>query len=270
MTSSKDIYLDLAYFDWGASNSVHIGGKFENKLVRVGDHSMLWDGDWRPEGVQLTFDNGSFFGTALGTWLESDSNTDQEFAYGLQAGARGALGRVSFSGGLGYYNIDAASVDCYYETGECFGNSVAPDGTYLYDYSIVEGFAEASTEVANLPVSLFVDYANNRDAGQFDTGISAGLKLGKAKKATGSWELAYAYQDLEADAVLGLLADSDFAGGGTDAKGHVVKVAYALTDKVKARFSYSMGERQDSNGLENRGVPYDYDTLFLDMEFKYD
>ena len=84
------------------------------------------------------------------------------------------------------------------------------NGAYLYDFSIVEAFAEASTEIANLPVSLFVDYANNGDAGQFDTGISAGLRLGKAKKA-GSWELTYAYQDLEADAVLGLLTDSDFA-----------------------------------------------------------
>lgn len=268
--SSKGIYMDLAYFDWQASSTSHvIAGKFENKLVRAGDHSMLWDGDWRPEGAQLTFDNGSFFGTALGTWLESDSNSNQEFGYGLQAGARGALGRIGLSGGVGYYSVDAAGVNCYYKTGECFGNSVTSGGTYRYDFAITEIFAEAKTDITDLPVSLFVDYANNGDAGQFDTGISAGLTLGKAKK-TGSWEVGYVYQDLEADAVLGLLTDSDFAGGGSDSKGHILKAAYALNDKIRTKLTYSMAKRQDSNGIENGGVPYDFDTLFLEMEFKYD
>ncbi len=47
---------------------------------------MLWDGDWRPEGLTAGWDNGSFFGTALGTWLEGDSKNDTVFAWGVQGG----------------------------------------------------------------------------------------------------------------------------------------------------------------------------------------
>jgi hypothetical protein len=268
--SSKDIKLDLAYFDWKATDAVHVvGGKADNRLYRPGDHGLMWDSDWRPEGMQLTFDNGQFFGTALGTWLESDSNLDPEFAWGLQAGVRQAVGGVNLMGGLGYYDIDAAGSACFFDPTDCFGNSVSPGTTYLYDFQIVEAFAEASFDVAGLPTALFVDYVNNGDADRFDTGYAAGVRFGKAKK-TGSWELGYAYQDLEADAVLGLLTESDFAGGGTDSKGSVLRTAYALTDQTRVKLTYFMVERQDSNGVENGGVPFDLDTLQLDVEFKYE
>jgi len=101
-----------------------------------------------------------------------------------------------------------------------------------------------------------------------DTGYAVGLTVGKAKKQ-GSWQAGYLWQDLEADAVLGLLTDSDFAGGGTDSKGSKFSGAYALTDASKLKLTYFLAERQDSNGIENGGDSFDRDTLQLDFEFKY-
>ncbi len=112
-------------------------------------------------------------------------------------------------------------------------------------------------------MSVFADYVNNSDADEFDTGWAAGLLVGGAK-AKGTWEASYAYQDLEADAVLASLTDSDFGGGGTDNSGHVLRGAYALGDRWNLAFSYFINTID-----ENAGNEQDYDRLQLDMNFKY-
>ena len=73
--SSKELRMDLAYFDWsGLANTRILGGKFSNYIHRSGKNALLWDGDWRPEGTGINWDNDMFFANALGTWIESDSN----------------------------------------------------------------------------------------------------------------------------------------------------------------------------------------------------
>jgi hypothetical protein len=73
-------------------------------------------------------------------------------------------------------------------------------------------------------------------------------------------------------AVLGLLTDSDFAGGGTDSKGYVLRGKYMLTDRINLALAYFRTERKDSNGVENgdplTSNPFDVNTLQLDVQFK--
>ena len=72
--------------------------------------------------------------------------------------------------------------------------------------------------------------------------------------------------------MLGLLTDSDFAGGGTDSKGCVLRGKYMLTDRTNLALAYFRTERKDSNGVENGSSltsnPYDVNTLQLDVQFK--
>ena len=50
--SGKDIYLDLAYFDWRALEGLNLlGGKMKNILYRPGNQGLIWDGDFNPEGM---------------------------------------------------------------------------------------------------------------------------------------------------------------------------------------------------------------------------
>jgi hypothetical protein len=80
--SSKDIKLDLAYFNWsGLQDTNLIGGKMKNFLERPGKKGLQWDDDWRPEGLGGIWNNGKFFAQGLGTWLESDSNNGTTFAW---------------------------------------------------------------------------------------------------------------------------------------------------------------------------------------------
>ena len=111
--------------------------------------------------------------------------------------------------------------------------------------------------------SIFVDYVTNLDAGQFDTGYALGFNIGSAKTA-GTWKFGWMYKDLEADAVFGLLTDSDFAGGGADGKGHVLKGSYAIAPNWNANMTYFMNEIGTNEGSE-----IDFDRLQFDMSFKY-
>jgi len=265
--SRKDIYLDLAYFNWAALPGLNVtGGKFKNLLYRPGKHALLWDSDWNPEGFAASYVNGPFFANAIGTWLESDSNDTEEFAYGAQVGIAQPLGdTLRVTGGVGYYSFGTAGKGTFYGDDDAFGdNSFDPlTNLYVYDYDEIEAFAELAFKVAGLPASIFADYVQNTDADEFDTGWAAGVSVGAAK-AKGTWEASYAYQDLEPDAVLALLTDSDFGGGGTDNKGHVFRGAYAVSDKWNLAFSYFINTIDQDTGTEQ-----DYDRLQLDVNFKY-
>ncbi len=265
--SRKDVYVELAYFNWAALDGLNVsGGKYRNGLYRPGKHALLWDSDWNPEGFGATYTQGLFFSNLLGTWLESDSNNTEEFSAGLQAGVALPVSEgIKLTAGLGYFDFSTAGKGFFFgEDAEFGGNSFDPvTNEYLFNYEMLEVFAEVGFKAVDLPMSVFVDYVNNSDADEFDTGWAAGLLVGGAK-AKGTWEASYAYQDLEADAVLALLTDSDFGGGGTDNSGHVLRGAYALGDRWNLAFSYFINTIN-----ENAGNKQDYDRLQLDMNFKY-
>lgn len=265
--SRKDLYLDLAYFNWTAAEGLNVlGGKFRNNLVRPGKHGLMWDGDLNPEGLGLNWVAGPFFANVLGTWVESDSNASETFGLGGQAGVQLALGDAAkLTAGAGYFNIPTRGKGALYNADDpdFFGNTTDANNNYLYDYQEIEGFAELAFKLLGQPASLFVDYVKNADADAFDTGWALGAQLGAAKNK-GTWEASWTYQDLEADAVFALWTNSDFGGGGTDTKGHVLRGAYALSDKTNVAFSYFMNEIGG-----NAGDEVDYDRLQVDLNFKY-
>lgn len=265
--STKDLRLDLAYFKWsGLAHTSIYGGKFKNPLYKPGGHGLLWDGDWTPEGLGLAWARGDYFLNLLGTWLESDSRNESEFSWATQAGFSKSLGSgATLTAGLGFHHFGTAGKGTFYgDDDDFFGNSFDPASlSYLHDYDELELFADLGFKINGRPAGLFLNYVQNLDAGAFDTGYAAGFKYGSAS-AQGGWEFAYAYQDLEADAAFALLADSDFGGGGTDARGHLLKAGYGIAKNWKASLTYFINERQ-----ANAGNQHDYDRLQLDLGFKY-
>ena len=130
----------------------------------------------------------------------------QEFTWGGQLGASLPLADdVKLTAGAGYYRFNTEGKGPFYSEANAAtdfgGNSFDPVGeTYLYDYEEIEAFAELGLKVAGLPLSIYADFVKNSDADDYDTGWVAGTQLGAAK-AKGTWQIGYAYQDLEADAV---------------------------------------------------------------------
>ena len=265
--SSKELKMDMAYLDWsGLANTRILGGKFSNYIHRSGKNALLWDSDWRPEGTGINWDNDMFFANALGTWIESDSNKDQSFAYLTQVGLRLPIGdTLKLTAGVGYHVFDTQGSGSYFgDDDDFFGNSFDPvSKTYLYDYEELELFADVSFDLFGLPAQVFGNYAQNQAVDEFDTAYAFGMKLGKAS-TKGQWAFGYVYQELEADSVLGLLTDSDFGGGGTDSKGHILKGSYSIVKNFNANFTYFINEA----GLKS-GDPIDFKRLQLDLSFKY-
>ena len=270
--TSKDIKIDLAYFEWsGLANTQVTGGKYKNFLVRPAKKGLRWDGDWRPEGLGIEWDNGTFFAHGLGTWLEGDSRNGTEFAWVAQAGMKlnfGDAGKLMFGGGYSEFNI-AGRTPVYGDPDDFYGNSfvanpVTGELEFLYDYRNIEAFAEYAFKLGGQSVSLFGNYTVNTEADDNDTGYLFGAKFGSAKKR-GDWDLTYFYENLEADATVGLLADSDFGGGGTNARGHVLSGTYAFDSSWNFKATYFINEINLASGAND-----DYDRLQLDLNFKFD
>lgn len=265
--STKAINLDLAYFDWsGLANTHVIGGKFSNFIYKSGKNPLLWDGDWRPEGMGIKWDNGKFFANGLGNWVESDSKGDQSFAFLSQAGVRIPLGEsLKLTTGIGYHLFNTKGSGSFFgDDNDFFGNSFDSDtNTYLYDYEELELFADLGFSMFGLPALVFANYVQNQAVDENDAAYALGFNVGSAKNK-GQWSFGYVYQELEADSVLGLLSDSDFGGGVTDARGHVLKGSYAIDKNLNANLTYFINEV----GLESDD-PVDYQRLQLDLSFKY-
>jgi len=269
--SSKDIWLDLAYFNWhpAAREGLNIyGGKMKNPFYSAGKNQLLWDSDLNPEGIAAThvmpfgehdklFINGGAF------WAEeSASNIDQSL-WGVQAYLRHAFEKKRYLlAGAGYFDYgNTKGQATLFDSTDSYGNTVDASGLYVNDYDIVEGFAEYGLTVTGRPVAVFGNYIRNAAADTSeDTGWLIGCRFNKAKKP-GSWELGYNYRDLEADAAIGVFSDSDFIGGGTDGKGHQFGLKYQLVENLQAALTYFLNERG--------GGDDDYRRLQADLILKF-
>lgn len=274
--SSKDFWLDLAYFDWHPLSVKCLnvfGGKMKNPFYKVAKTELVWDGDLNPEGIAAKYvmplgESDKLHINGGGFWVDEDSGGVDTSLWGIQAYLNHDLQNNQYIlGGLSYYdygNIEGrGSLQTWGATGSFFGNT-ATGGTFDSDYDIVEGFVEYGFEYANMPVSIFGNIVRNTVASTGeDEGWLVGFKLNKAKEP-GSWDFRYNYRDLEADAVLGAFTNSDFIGGGTDGHGHELGLNYQLTKNIQAGLTYFVTERDRGGGSGDS-----YRRLQADLKFKF-
>lgn len=267
-SSQKDVYINLAYFNWTAMKGLNVvGGKMKNVLFRPGANALLWDPDLDPEGGALVFTQDKFFANAVWYWMNSDSNSSKGNVAGGQAGVAWPFANgAKLTAGVGYYSFGTAGKGVFYtvsgQPANFYGNSNA-NGEYLYNYDEMEGFGQLNLTAANLPVSLFFDYVENRDPSHNNKGWSAGASIGSGVKK-GTWLLGYTYQDLQEDAVFGLWTDSDFGGGGTDNSGSIFRGVYAFSDRTNLTATYFLNQIDKDAGDEK-----DYNRLQVDFNFRY-
>jgi hypothetical protein len=266
--STKPIALDLAYFTWEtpADGLSITAGKYKNPLVRAGGNGLIWDSDLRPEGVTATYDFGGFSLTGLMNWVTESSSSDN-VAFGGQFDWTTPIGDAAkLQLGIGYYDLGSVEGREVPFDGDPRGNSVDAGNNYLYGYRELELFGEFNFNIGDLPAEVFFNYVENLDAPELDQGFALGGTL-NFRHGNRPWRLGYVYQDLEADAVFAFFTDSDFAGGGTDAKGHIFRGSYSLTSSISFGGTLFINERGEANNV--LGIAEDYNRLMLDVEFKY-
>ena len=263
--SRKAIGVDRAFFSWAATEQLTFtGGKMANPFYRPGNHHLIYDNDLNPEGLALRYSRANWFANYAGLWVEERAAADDSIMLGGQVGYRHALdGGTRITAGVGYYDYRATQSQTPFWDGAAAGNRVDAAGHYLNDFNIAQLFGELNLKAGERPLTLFADYALNTEADDFDAGYALGAALGEVT-GPGTWRIGYAYQDLEADAVIGTFTDSDWSGGGTDGRGHVVEFNYGFRDRLVFGFRYFLNDR-----AINAGNEHDYNRLQADVQFNY-
>jgi hypothetical protein len=121
---------------------------------------------------------------------------------------------------------------------------------------------EYGTRIGGFPVAVYGDYAHNTDAPSGkNSAWLIGTTFNKAKDP-GSWQLGYDYRDIDSDAVVGQFNDSDFDGGGTNAKGHRFNFTYQLAKNFQFALTYFLDEKKNPTKDDYRRLQADLIFMF--------
>jgi hypothetical protein len=263
--SRKPIGVDRAFFSWAATEELTFtGGKFATPFYRPGNHHLIYDNDLNPEGLALRYSRGSWFASYAGLWVEERGAANDSIMLGGQFGYRHTIdGGMRITAGAGYYDYLETQGQTPFWDGAPSGNRVDAAGNYVNDFNLAQLFGELNFTPGERPLTVFADYVVNTEAGDVDTGFALGASLGEVTGPR-SWRVGYVYQDLEADAVVGTFTDSDWAGGGTDGRGHVLELNYGFRDRLVLGLRYFLNERGEDAGNE-----HGYNRLQADVQFNY-
>lgn len=269
--STKAIMLDKAYLEMKPSFAPGLvvrGGKFDNPFFKPGESELLWDSDLNPEGGVATWTKGDDQVTLMligsGLWIEERSSGEDSWMGAGQAivDFKFAQGKSSVAvGGSVFDYVNTVGFSPFFD-GEPKGNSVDTLDHYVSDYQLVELFLETTHDMNGVPVVAMFDYVNNTGADSLNQGWLAGVHVGKAK-TPGSVAFRYIYREVKKDAVIGTFTDSDFRGGGTDAKGHELGGSLQLAKNTTFNVSYFINKI----GLE--GPETDFNRLQVDLQLKF-
>jgi hypothetical protein len=263
--SKKMIYIDTAYGKWTAVNSGNwlvsaTIGKMENPFVFT---PMVFDPDLTPEGAALqagyTINDKHSLAFTGGAFVmdEEKSSTYDPFLYGGQLTLNSKwTDKIASSVGLGALAINSqkslsvANVPYINQ-----GNSRSAGGVLLYKYEPL--IADASVTytldtfpfyAGAFPIKVAGELMHNPGAANNNSGFWTGVTFGKSGTKK-TWDLTYRYEYLQADAWYDQLVDDDNGAyystvhysnnsgtvgyfGGTNVKGHMVKLNYSFTDSL--------------------------------------
>ncbi len=257
----KSIYLDQAYVDY---HPEQIAGAhaFVGKMPQpwlAADSGLIWDTDLNPEGAAVTYEK-QFVPLKVmanaGSFVLKENLSDDIQLWSGQAAVEKKIGTTTLTLGVSDYffkNSDKGNL-----TGALASGSANTPGT---EFNLVEGFGSYGFTVFKLPMKINGQYVVNVDAASSDdTAYLAGITVGKAKEK-GTWEIGYSYRDIGADAVVGGLNDSDFAGETwTGCYGHRFNGKYQVMKNMSADLAYIL-----STDWKNREA----NTLQADLNFKF-
>lgn len=260
--TKKNIWIDAAYAKWTAINNgewlmAATLGKMDNPFAFT---PMMFDPDYTPEGGAITggytindqhtiaFNSGAF------VLDEISGSTQDPFMYGGQVLLNSKwTPKLSSSVGVGFMQIGSpAKLTTANVPYQNQGNTRSAAGALLNNYNPIIADANATYLLDTFPlyngafpIKVGGEYLNNPGAGQNNQGFWVGVTFGKSGTKR-TWDLSYRYEYLEADAWYDQVVDDDpvayyqnapsagsvGAMGGTNIKGHMVKLNYSLTDSL--------------------------------------
>lgn len=269
--SKKGFFLDLAYFNHKCSDDTQIwGGKTPLVFAMAGGSDLVFDADLTPEGMALKYKHGfegmDIFANIGASWLAerfsatgASDNTD----VGLVGGQIGLTEKYDnftitvAAANYNFSNIQGATAPA------AKGNTVI-SGAYANEYNLTVGDAEISTTVGEVPVAVYYERATNSEGGDYKAASNVGVNIGKLKDP-GSWLVRLDTREVEKDAIIGVLADSDSSGGGADLRSTRLAGFYQVAENTNVALTLFKGERF----ISSNSFTADYSRAQLDFNFTF-
>jgi hypothetical protein len=302
LDSQKGIFVDRAYLEWAPKDGIKVsGGKMAMPLWTQYSSDTIWDDDLNPEGAAENFNAllggvNVFFNAMQGVVDENSANVHDQYVFSEQIGAEIRLpfeSRFRFAyayhdwknadqdnfQGVALANGVTGSTEKVQEGNRRFTSANGSANTVANPFGVSELTGQFSFWSFKTPIAIQGTYLkNNRvratDANGLknasgnnnkDTGYQFGSIIGKAAAAN-TWEAAYFYKYLEADATISDAADSDFGDGGTNRRGHIVWAAYAPTDWLTFKTKYFQTKNIDRSLPGSKGT---MDRVQVDASVKF-
>jgi len=278
---SKRVWIDLAYVIWHPETFMGMNvkgfkafaGKMKMPFYKPQKSQLIWDGDLRPEGISARYEfklgNMKLYVNGGGFWVEENSRDVDRSLFGIQSYFKTPFisKDIKLVGGISYYDYGSMKNHTPYDD-DGFGNSLynKPLNTadlMEHDYNFIEGFTELHWKMFDLPWVVYGDFVGNAAPSENKMGYLFGVKVGKCKNP-GSWKFSYDWRRLDNDCVFGAFTDSDFGGGGTDAKGSKFSLGYQLAKHTQLGATLFINKTglEDGDGKQYRRAQFDLKVKF--------
>jgi len=263
--AKAQLMVDYAYIKYAPFSWLTVtGGKMKSGTHVWNPTDLLWDTDINPDGIAATLKQeiapnvGIFF---TGSWLtmnEANTAADDPDAYILQPGVSWkATEKISLKAALAFQKLNV--------NGKVAGPLY---GTAPFDYvatnpSLDVAFSEL---VGPYTVGVFGDAVSNADAAPAadKSGSAYGIKFGHAKVSSfGQWEVRYIRRELQQNAWLNKLGDSDAYGGAVNSGGYEALATLGLTKSAGLCIDYYVME------LINGTAKTPKSLVQLDLVYKF-
>ncbi|MFT5169494.1 MAG: hypothetical protein ACI9E5_001292 [Candidatus Omnitrophota bacterium] len=273
---SPDIRLDYAYGEWKVNNQLKVvGGKHKRKAYLWTPTDLLWDSDVNPNGVAFNFKQGlsdTVSGWVNGSyWIvdHRDQDDPDPSMVTAQVGLTHKGDKTDAKLAGTYYDFHGLEGRANQTNGS--GTNTTDANGIKYDFDILSASAELGVKelFGGLPLSIdqrvaiFGEYVHNTEADSQNDGWAIGVKLGSKKvKKPGTWQLKYIHANLETDAFVDFLPDSDRYGGNTNVQSDEVALKYAIKKNVVFGLDYYNSDR-------NTGISDKEQVVQADLQLKF-
>ncbi|MEK6714989.1 MAG: putative porin [Candidatus Omnitrophota bacterium] len=247
----KAIWIDYAFVNYDPTAWLNLkGGRFPNPFFTT---DMVWDSDINFDGGVIALKHAlnsaesktpleGYFTSAFLPIDNRSTSARDLWLLGLQGGVNAKFADfASLKSGLAFYNFHSLEGYPTATLAQDKGTNSASGGNIKYDFNIVNPTLEL--ELNNpfglgIPLTFIGDFAENNGAPAKNQAWRAGIAIGKKVKGIGDWRLLGQYSRIAADALFDAFPDSDFDGGGTNAKGWEVLFDYGLAKNVVFSLDY--------------------------------
>lgn len=262
--AKKGFNLDLAYANFRPDENSRVWiGKSPLPYHRVGLSDIVFDTDLTSDGFSYKNQKDNYFWNA-GYWLLNERHTatvnkTDVMLLGLDAGFKHHLGSDwNLTLGVGY--LDFLNLKNSTPT-VVAGNSLV-SGNYQYKFVLSRIFFELSSPVKYGIFSFFAEFVQNSGSKQKNQAHNVGLRWGQLNDPK-DWQFDLDHREVQKDAVLGVLTDSNSGSGGADVRGYRLSLTYVARKNINLKLSHMISEKRISF------EPIDYDRTKLDVAFSF-